>query len=293
MKHKKILAAFFVILALTIFYSCTNTDHDSHKSTDENIAVSSDGNKISYEVNGNGSQTILFVHGWSNSRSVWDEQVTHFSEKYKVVTLDLAGFGKSDNNRKMWTMQAFGEDVAAVIKKLGDDQIVLVGFSMGGPVVIETAKKIPGHIKGIVLVDILQNIEANYSKDAISIITANYMDGVIDPSIEKVKVLFETNAYVLSEKYIAMVKDAPKTGWSESLTNCFKWINDNCVESLKNINVPITAINSDQYPTNSEAFRKHIPSFKAKIIPGVKHVVFWEAPEKFNQLLDESIQEFM
>jgi pimeloyl-ACP methyl ester carboxylesterase len=55
--------------------------------------------------------------------------------------------------------------------------------------------------------------------------------------------------------------------------------------------VPIVAINSDEDPTNVPAFRKYIPSYNVRILPGVKHVLMWEAPEKFNRLLEESIQE--
>jgi pimeloyl-ACP methyl ester carboxylesterase len=46
-------------------------------------------------------------------------------------------------------------------------------------------------------------------------------------------------------------------------------------------------------PTNVENFRKYAPSFQAKIIPGVGHLVFWDNPEEFNRLLEESIQEFI
>jgi pimeloyl-ACP methyl ester carboxylesterase len=42
-----------------------------------------------------------------------------------------------------------------------------------------------------------------------------------------------------------------------------------------------------------EAFRKYVPSFKANIITGSGHVIMWDAPDEFNRLLEESIQEFM
>ncbi len=90
-----------------------------------------------------------------------------------------------------------------------------------------------------------------------------------------------------------MIKDAPKKGWGESINEFFRWRNENCVESLTKIESPIIAINSDQKPTNVEAFMKYVPSYKARIIPDVGHVVMWDAPEEFNRLLEESIREFM
>ena len=46
-------------------------------------------------------------------------------------------------------------------------------------------------------------------------------------------------------------------------------------------------------PTNVEAFRKYAPTFKVKIVEGVGHVIMWDNTEKFNQLLEESIQDFV
>jgi len=70
-------------------------------------------------------------------------------------------------------------------------------------------------------------------------------------------------------------------------------VNDDYVESLTKIQAPIITINSDQNPTNVEAFRNYISSFKAKIIPDAGHFVMWDAVEEFNRLLEESIQEFI
>lgn len=253
--------------------------------------VASDGNAVHYEVHGRGDQTLLLVHGWSNTLHVWDQQIQHFSQKYRVVAVDLPGYGASKNNRNSWAMADFGKDVAAVITHLKLDQVILVGFSMGGPVSIETARRLPEKIKGIVLVDILQNPDGTYTDDMIQNITTTYMDAVTHPTAEKVKPFFKTRTAELSQKYIAMVKEAPKTGWSDSLENCLVWLSQSAVTSIKSLNIPILAINADQYPTDAEAFRKYNPAFKARIIKDVYHCVFWESPDTFNQYLEESIQD--
>ncbi len=256
-------------------------------------AISADGVSISYEVRGEGEPALVFVHGWSNKRSLWDVQLTHFSQKYKVVAIDLAGFGDSGNNREKWTMEAFGKDVVAVLNKLNLRDVILIGLSMGGPVVIETAELSPEHIIGIVLVDILQNIETVYSEEYISNMDKVAMDLVTEPTIEKAMPFFVKNKEVLGNRFISMVKDVPKVGWSDSLKNVWLWCNNECSESIQNIQAPITSINADQNPTNVEAFKKFVPSFKAKIITGIGHIVPWEAPEEFNRLLEETIQEFV
>jgi pimeloyl-ACP methyl ester carboxylesterase len=284
MKRKILYGVCCVVSSVLIICGCTREP--------DNVAISSDGVKISFDTQGKGNPALVFVHGWSNNRSIWDAQVSHFSEKYKVIAVDLAGFGESGNDRQTWTIESFGEDVAAVINKLNLDQVVLVGFSMGAPVVIETAKRMPDQVAGLVIVDELHNVEMRYPPEVISYMDSIFMDVVTSPSIEKMKPFFRKNTDASFERVLSMVKDVPQIGWRESLNDVFRWANDDCAESLAKIQAPIIAINSEQKPTNVEAFRKYVPSFKAKIIPDVGHIVMWDAPEEFNRLLEESIQEF-
>jgi len=273
-----ILAGCIISLMLTI-HGYTNES--------DNFAISSDGVKISYHVEGEGSPAIVFVHGWSNNRSIWDAQVSHFAEKYKVVAVDLAGFGESGNNRDAWTIEAFGDDVAGVINKLDLDQVVLVGFSMGGPVVIETANQESGRVIGVVLVDNLHNIDMKYPPQMAAHMDSIMMDLVTNPTVEKMVAggFVKRKPEKFFEQAVSMLNSASKVGWRESLINTLRWHNEDQAESLERIRVPIIAINSDRMPTNVEAFRKVVPTFQAKIIPGVGHVVMWDAPEEFNRLL--------
>ena len=265
------------------------------KNEPENITTSSDGVKISFDMQGEGNPALIFIHGWSNNRSIWDAQVSHFSEKYKVVNIDLPGFGKSGNNRQNWTMASFGNDVSAVINKLDLEQVVLVGFSMGGPVAIETANIVPERVIGVVLVDIMHNVEMNYPPPNVSYIDSLFMDLVTNPTNEKLLGggFYKKNPEAAFKRVLAMLKDTPKKGWSESLKDLIQWENENCIESLKKIQAPIISINTDISPTNVVAFKKLVPSFQAKIVPDVGHLIMWDAPEEFNRLLEECIQEFL
>jgi pimeloyl-ACP methyl ester carboxylesterase len=78
-----------------------------------------------------------------------------------VVTVDLAGHGASGLNRNGWTMAAFGQDVVAVVEQLGLTQTVLIGHSMGGPVIVEAAWHMPSRVLGLVGADTLSNPERN------------------------------------------------------------------------------------------------------------------------------------
>jgi len=257
----------------------------------EATSVSSfDGVKINYESSGEGLPTLVLIHGWTNTLHVWDEVVDMFKSKYNVVAVELAGFGRSGNNRTEWTMSAFAEDVKAVLQEVDTEHAILVGFSMGGPVAIEAANKMPDIVKGVVLVDVLKNITNKYSENLIDSYVGNNMNFVNNLSLIGARASFETNKDELAQRYIDMVKNVNKTGWEESIRNFYLWRND-CEGHLSELICPLHAINSSGSNTNVTAIRNLVPSFKAKFIDGVGHLVFWEALEEFSGLLQESIDE--
>lgn len=275
-----------LILLLIVFaISCT-------KSSELNT-ISEDGVKISFEKKGKGTPAIVFVHGWSNNRSIWDEQIAHFSQKYTVIGIDLAGFGKSGNNRETWSTSAFGNDVVAVINELQLKKVVLVGFSMGGPVIVEAARKAPENIIGLVLVDTMQDIERQISDEELAYIDSVFMDLITNPTAERLdNVYYKENKEAAFARIEKMLEGVSHVGWRESLYEMARWTNEDCKESLKSIQCPVVAINTDTQETNEEAYSNLVPSFKVNIIPNTGHVLFWDKPDEFNNLLEGFIQGF-
>jgi pimeloyl-ACP methyl ester carboxylesterase len=272
------------VLSLLIIPGCSNGP--------KTVAVSSDGVKISFNMSGEGKPALVFVHGWGNNRSTWDDQVPYFSKKYRVVTIDLAGCGASGNDREEWDMASLGKDVVAVINKLHLDDVVLIGHSMGGAVIIETARMIPEKISGLVLVDVFHDVERKYTEQFIDKWVNINMETVSVPTFENVKSNFKNNSESLSKRYIFMVKNVPKIGWSESIKDYYRWRNEECLETLKMIHARIVLINSDQDSTNFGAFRKYHLLSELRVIPNVYHYVHWEAADNFNLVLEESIKGF-
>ncbi len=288
MKPRELSLYTLVILFGLFIFSCT--------SKVENKAVSSDGVQIVFNQQGKGNPTIIFIHGWTNPKEIWNNQSEHFSQKYRAIAIDLAGTGKSGNNRDEWTIKAFADDVISVIDKLKFKKVILVGFSMGGAVAIETANQLSDKTIGVVLVDNLHDPDFIYPPQMIPVMDSVMMDLVSNMSPEKLiamgfyKKNHEANFKRLQELY---PEDVSKVGWQESLRAYMHWVNNNCTESLKLLKVPLAAINSDMQATKVEAFRNYVPSFQANIMTDVGHLVFWDNPEEFNRLLEECIQNFL
>jgi pimeloyl-ACP methyl ester carboxylesterase len=253
-------------------------------------ATSPDGIPIRYHAGGKGDPALVFVHCGGCERGFWDGQVAHFAAKHRVVALDLAGHGQSGVGRKDWTMPAFGQDVVSVVEALGLKRVVLIGHSLGGPVVLEAARRMPGRVAGLVLVDTMVDFEQRLAAEEVekylsalradyrattTAITSQYFFSASTPEPVKARVL-ETVLSVPQEIGVAVFRSSAAY---------------DPLPALREIKAPIRAINSDLFPTNVEGNRRYVPGYQVAIMKGVGHYLMLEQPEAFNALLAEALRE--
>ena len=91
--------------------------------------VAASGIKWSYNISGEG-RCLLFIHGWGVDRHIWKEQVSHFSKRYKVLTLDLPGHGLS--NFKECLFKDLVKDIKSILNDLNITKVSIVSSSLGG-----------------------------------------------------------------------------------------------------------------------------------------------------------------
>ena len=118
-----------------------------------------DDTPIVYEKTGNGEQALVFVHCWSCDKNYWQNQLEYFGNKYTVIAIDLAGHGESGLDREDWTVENYGKDVKAVVEKENLSNVILIGHSMGGPVVLSAAEQLGDEVKALITIDTFQDIE--------------------------------------------------------------------------------------------------------------------------------------
>lgn len=256
--------------------------------------LSSDGVPIHYEVHGTGEPALIFVHGWSCDRTYWAAQVPHFSREYRVVTVDLAGHGTSGLGRQVWSMTAFGQDVAAVVETLGLEQVVLVGHSMGGPVVVEAALQLGDRVIGIVGVDTFKDLGSTYSEDQILAIFEPFRADFTGATTEWVRVngFVPTSDPALVERIAEDMSSGPSEVGLEAGAEMWRWLGQSSGDALRRLHAPLHLINSDVGQTDVAAGREYAASFDAVLMSGVGHFVMMEDPETFNRLLRNMIDEF-
>jgi pimeloyl-ACP methyl ester carboxylesterase len=118
------------------------------------FAATVDGIELHSTSTGKGPRTVILVHGWTCDDTTWESQVPALSKDYRVLTLDLPGHGKSGAPKDgKLSMDLFARAVESVRSEAKADRVVVVGHSMGTPVIVQYAYLYPRHVSAMVFVD--------------------------------------------------------------------------------------------------------------------------------------------
>lgn len=105
---------------------------------------------IAYSVEGEGDAVVM-LHGWGCDKSIWKRSVEMLQRHFRVVAIDFAGFGKSDEPKSVWGVEEYTRSVEALLRELGVTCPTLIGHSFGGRVSILYASR--NEVKRVVLTD--------------------------------------------------------------------------------------------------------------------------------------------
>ena len=104
-----------------------------------------------YEIHGKG-EPLLLLHGGLGSIDMFGPVLPALAKTRKVIAVDLHGHGRTALGDRPWTLQAMGDDMAAIVKKLGHEQVDVLGYSMGGGVAFRMAAQQPQSVRRVAMV---------------------------------------------------------------------------------------------------------------------------------------------
>src|SRR4051812_4601835 len=113
----------------------THSETSAQIRNEKNILIGRE--TIAYYDNGEGEITLLFIHGAFINKEYWNEQLATFSNKFRVIALDLAGHGNSTYNGNDWTFEKYGHDLIEFLIKLSLTNVIIIGHSNGSDIMLE------------------------------------------------------------------------------------------------------------------------------------------------------------
>ena len=127
--------------------------------------VERDGVKIHYEAYGDGAETMVFPPPWSIVHArVYKAQIPYFSERFRCVTYDPRGNGKSDrpDDVAAYALENYVGDVLSVMDATGTEKAILIGLSFAGMLTAIVAAHHPQRVKAAVLVGTSATVGVGY-----------------------------------------------------------------------------------------------------------------------------------
>ena len=100
---------------------------------------------------GGNKPALVFLHGFCESKQVWEQFTQPLQIAYRVILLDLPGFGDNTALPTEFTMESFADYVQGVLINLNINKCVLIGHSMGGYIGLAFAEKFPEMLLGLCL----------------------------------------------------------------------------------------------------------------------------------------------
>ena len=77
-----------------------------------------DGIELAYSIEGQGD-TVVLLHGWGCDRNIWRPTVEFLGNSYRIIAVDFAGFGQSQEPNKVWGVEEYTRSIEALMQELG------------------------------------------------------------------------------------------------------------------------------------------------------------------------------
>ena len=256
-------------------------------------AASVDGVNVHWTSTGAGAHTLVFVHGWTCDETSWSAQVPALSKKYRVITLDLPGHGKSGMPKGgAFSMDLFARAVEAVRSEAKADRLVLVGHSMGTPVIRQYARLYPQHVAALVLVDGVVALGAP-PRPGVNALAPPQPEQMRGPGGLKARETMIRGMFLpstpkpIQDHVLKMMLGAPEATAYGAMTATFDpaiW------KETVVLTMPALGLFADKSALgNPDATRKVLPNLEYHEIPGTGHFLMMEKPAEFNRLLERFV----
>lgn len=254
------------------------------------------------DLNPEGKETILFIHGWPGSHKLFEYQFDQLpKEGYRCIGIDTRGFGNSDKPWIGYDYDTLSDDVRCVIDTLGLQDITLAGHSTGGAIAIRYMARHKGHgVSKLALFaaaapSLIKRPNFPYGLDketVVELIQGTYTDRPKMLQDFGNTFFYQHITQAFSDWFFQLGLQA--SGWATAaIANT--WINEVLFYDLGQINVPtliIHGIHDKVVPFQlGEIQNKSIKNSKLIPFNFSGHASFYDQKDKFNRELVKFVEE--
>ena len=243
------------------------------------------GVKTYYEVSGEG-YPFVFMHANPFDRRMFLYQVAHFSTYFKVINIDLRGYGYSDKPAAPITMTDLCEDVVAVCRQEGVDEAIFAGVSVGGVMGLHLGLDHPEIFKALILVDCssmpgdrYQTRIDGYMKQGVAEFHIQHLTDLVSKDFPQTK---------LGKYLLGMHTEMDARLSAPAIAEIFHALqNRDLTARLAELKMPVLIMNGefDNSLKRSKEMSTRIAGAEHRVISGAGHACCLEDPVTFDEIV--------
>lgn len=246
----------------------------------------------------NGKVPLVFVHAFPLNSRMWDNQLSEFAERYRVIAYDVRGLGKSKSSNNQFMMEHYSNDFIKIADHLGIENLNAVGLSMGGYILQRALLKRMDLFNTITLADTRLGRDTNDGliarANAIEKILNGRRNDFADDFIPKLLSDENMKNDLIVNNIIEMIAESTDEGIAGAAL-ALATRTDN-KDMFNEINTPCLVIagESDKLtpPEESEIIKKAFKNSELKIIEKSGHMSNIENPGLFNSTLNNFLKKY-
>lgn len=254
------------------------------------------GAELYYEAQGTGDEAIVFGHSLLFSCRMFDDQVRAFKDRYRCVTFDFRGQGRSEVTPDGYDMDTLTEDAATIIRQLDCAPCHFLGFSQGGFVGLRLAIRLPELLRSLILVDSSSDPEPeeNLPKYRLLNLIARWIGpwavaSRVMPIMFSQGFLTDPARADMRKEWRQHIVSNDKVGVTRAVAGVIS--RQGVYESLGVVRVPTLILvgenDTTTTPGRSERMRDAIPNSRLVTIPKSGHMSPVEEPEAVNAAMND------
>ena len=253
-----------------------------------------------YTVEGEG-ECLLFIHGWGVDGRIWRQQSKYFSNRYKVITLDMPGHGESSFQKI--SLEAMAGDIVMILEHCRVDRLTVVGSSFGGMMALRLYEKIPEDVRRIIFVGSMPKFTKSddypYGLDLDRI---RKLSGQLETSYPSIINIFFRSLFTVEErksrrfKWLQKFRQTDQVPIKQALVEYLDILEHEDVrEILRKIHIPLQFINGTEDPICDRAtvgfIRQLKPASHFVDFDRCGHFPFLSKPHEFNKVVEDFLNE--
>lgn len=237
--------------------------------------------------------TLVLLHAFPLDSSMWDP-LRPLLGAHEIVTPDQRGFGAGPLGSGHPSLDLVADDVAALLDRLGTDDVVLGGLSMGGYVTLAFLRRHPGRVRGVVLADTKASADPEAARDKRLRIAATVeVEGTlrvlheeVEPGLLGATTRRDRPGVVTAVHRLVARATVPAVAWAQRAMAARL----DTLDVVRSLDVPVLAVVGAEDgltpPADAEAMAAAAQHASLEVLPGAGHLSALEDPARFAASLE-------